>query len=157
MCPIQCVPKKEGMRVVPNERNGLISTRTVTEWRVCMDYKKLNKATHKDHLLLPFHDQMLDCLINKEFIYFLNGYSGYDQLTIASNDQEKTTSIFPCGTFSLKYMPSELCNAPTSFKHYIIVIFSNLIKKCIEVIMDNFLVFGKSFDACLENLDLVLK
>ena len=76
--PVQCVPKKGGMTVVANEKNELIPTRTVTGWRVCMDYRKLNKATRKDHFPLPFVDQMLDRLAGKEFYCFLDGYSGYN-------------------------------------------------------------------------------
>nr|XP_016441395.1 PREDICTED: uncharacterized protein LOC107766989 [Nicotiana tabacum] len=58
--PVQCVLKKGGMTVVQNENNELISTRTVTGWGICMDYRKLNTATRKDHFPLPFIDQMLD-------------------------------------------------------------------------------------------------
>ena len=57
--PVHCVPKKGGMTIVTNERNELVPTRTVTGWRVCIDYRKLNKATRKDHFPLPFMDQML--------------------------------------------------------------------------------------------------
>ena len=57
--PIHCVPKKGGMTVVENDKGELISTRTVTGWRVCIDYRKLNEATRKDHFPLPFMDQML--------------------------------------------------------------------------------------------------
>ena len=60
-----------------NEKNELIPTRTVTGWRVCMDYRKLNKATRKDHFPLPFIDQMLDRLAGKQYYCFLDGYSGY--------------------------------------------------------------------------------
>ena len=60
--PVQCVPKKGGMTVVRNENDELISTRTVTGWRICIDYRNLNKATKKDHFPLPFIDQMLDRL-----------------------------------------------------------------------------------------------
>lgn len=83
MSPIQCVSKKGGIIVVPNEMNELIPTRTVTEWRVCMDYRKLNKATRKDHFPLPFIDQILDRLAGKEFYCFLDGYSCYHQIAIA--------------------------------------------------------------------------
>ena len=76
--PVQCVPKKGGMIVVTNEQNELIPTRTVTGWRVCMDYRKLNNATRKDHFPLPFMDQMLERLAGKDYYCFLDGYSGYN-------------------------------------------------------------------------------
>ncbi|PIN03167.1 DNA-directed DNA polymerase [Handroanthus impetiginosus] len=83
---VQCVPKKGGITVVPNMHNELIPTKTVTGWRVCMDYRKLNKATRKDHFPLPFIDQMLDRLAGKKFDCFLDGYSGYNQIAIAPED-----------------------------------------------------------------------
>ena len=60
--PVHVVPKKGGFTVIRNDRNELIPTRTVTGWRVCIDYRKLNTATKKDHFPLPFIDQMLDRL-----------------------------------------------------------------------------------------------
>ena len=58
--PVQVVPKKGGMTVIRNEKNELIPQRTVTEWCMCIDYRKLNKATKKDHFPLPFIDEMLE-------------------------------------------------------------------------------------------------
>ncbi|KAG9444879.1 hypothetical protein H6P81_016219 [Aristolochia fimbriata] len=75
--PVQVVPKKGGMTVIKNANNELIPTRTVTGWRVCIDYKKLNSATRKDHFPLPFIDQMLERLAGNKFYCFLDGYSGY--------------------------------------------------------------------------------
>ncbi|XP_028798306.1 uncharacterized protein LOC114753764 [Neltuma alba] len=96
--PVQCVPKKGGITVVANTQNELVPTRTVTGWRICMDYRKLNTATRKDHFPLPFIDQMLDKLAGQEFFCFLDGYSGYNQIVIAPEDQEKTTFTCPYGT-----------------------------------------------------------
>ena len=69
------VPKKGGFTVIRNERNKLIPIRTVTGWRVCIDYIKLNTATRKDHFPLPFIDQMLDRLARHLHFCFLDGYS----------------------------------------------------------------------------------
>nr|GFB64491.1 reverse transcriptase domain-containing protein [Tanacetum cinerariifolium] len=97
--PIHCVPKKGGMTVVANENNELILTRLVTGWRVCIDYRTLNDATRKDHFPLPFMDQMLERLAWNQFYCFLDGFSGYFQIPIDPQDQEKTT--FTCRFFSL--------------------------------------------------------
>nr|GEW81986.1 DNA-directed DNA polymerase [Tanacetum cinerariifolium] len=75
--PVHCVPKKGGFTVVENEENELIPTRLVTGWRVCIDYRKLNEATRKDHFPLPFIDQMLERLAGNEYYCFLDGFSGY--------------------------------------------------------------------------------
>ncbi|GJY95537.1 hypothetical protein Tco_0511898 [Tanacetum coccineum] len=75
--PVHCVPKKGGMTVVTNEKNKLVPTRTATGWRVCIDYRKLNEATRKDHFPLPFMHQMLERLPGNKFFCFLNGISGY--------------------------------------------------------------------------------
>jgi hypothetical protein len=63
------------MSVIKIEKNELIPTGTVTGWRMCIEYKKLNQATRKDHFPLPFMDQMLERLPGQEFYCFLDGYS----------------------------------------------------------------------------------
>ena len=93
--PVHVVPKKDGFTVIKNERNELIPTRTVTGWRVCIDYRKLNTATKKDHFPLPFFDKMLDRLVGHPHLCFLDGYSGYNQISIAPEDQEKTNFTCP--------------------------------------------------------------
>ncbi|GJW78764.1 hypothetical protein Tco_0140446 [Tanacetum coccineum] len=98
--PIQVVPKKGGMTVVLNDNNELIPSCTVTRWRICIDYRKLNDATRKDHFPLPFIDQMLERLCGNEYYSFLNGFLGFFQIPIASEDQEKTTFTCPYGTFA---------------------------------------------------------
>ncbi|GJR11987.1 reverse transcriptase domain-containing protein [Tanacetum coccineum] len=96
--PIYCVPKKGGITVVTNENDELFPTRIVTGWRVCIDYRKLNEATAKDHFPLSFMDQM--CML---------------------------------------------------------AIFHDMIEESVEVFMDDFSVFGNSFDKCLNNLDKMLQ
>ncbi|GJU01118.1 reverse transcriptase domain-containing protein [Tanacetum coccineum] len=155
--PIHCVPKKGGMTVVANEENELIPTRLVTGWRVCIDYRKLNEATRKDHFPLPFMDQMLERLAGNEFYCFLDGFSGYFQIPIDPHDQEKTTFTCPYGTFAYRRMPFGLCNAPGTFQRCMMAIFHDMIEKTMEVFMDDFSVFGDNFDSCLSNLERMLK
>ena len=75
--PVEVVPKKTGIIVVKNQNDELVPTRIQNGWRVCIDYKKLNAVTHKDHFPLPFIDQMLKRLAGHSYYCFLNGYSGY--------------------------------------------------------------------------------
>ena len=84
--PVHVVPKKGGFTVIINERNEPIPTRTVTGWRVCIDYRKLNTTTKKDHFPLPFIDQMLDRLAGHPHFCFLDRYSRYNQIAIALED-----------------------------------------------------------------------
>ncbi|KAM1391914.1 hypothetical protein ACFX2I_019571 [Malus domestica] len=155
--PVQVVPKKSVVTVVKNAEDELVPTRIQTGWRVCIDYRKLNNTTRKDHFPLPFIDQMLERLAGHSFYCFLDGYSGYNQIVIAPDDQEKTTFTCPFGTFAYRRMPFGLCNAPATFQRCMVSIFSDFIEKIIEVFMDDFSVFGDSFDGCLENLTLILK
>ena len=143
--------------MVANEKNELIPTRTVTGWRMCIDYRRLNTATRKDHFLLPFMDQMIERLAGQAFYCFLDGYSGYNQIAVAPEDQEKTAFTCPFGVFAYRRMPFGLCNAPATFQRCMLSIFSDMIEKNIEVFMDDFFVFGKSFDQCLFHLNVVLK
>ncbi|GJY35668.1 reverse transcriptase domain-containing protein [Tanacetum coccineum] len=155
--PVHCVPKKGGFTVVENDENELIPTRLVTGWRVCIDYRKLNDATRKDHFPLPFMDQMLERLAGNEYYCFLDGFSGYFQIPIDPKDQEKTTFTCPYGTFAYRRMPFGLCNAPGTFQRCMMAIFHDMIEKTMEVFMDDFSVFGNSFETCLSHLDKMLK
>ena len=154
--PTQVVPKKSRVTVITNEKNELIPTRTITGWRMCIDYRKLNSMTRKDHFPLPFMDQILERVAGHEFYCFLDGYSGYNQIEIALEDQEKTTFTCPFGTFAYRRMPFGLCNAPATFQRCMLSIFSDMVEHFLEIFMDDFSVFGDSFDDCLTNLEKVL-
>nr|GEV40201.1 reverse transcriptase domain-containing protein [Tanacetum cinerariifolium] len=114
--PVHCVPKKGGFTTVANKENELIPTRLVTGWRVCIDYRKLNESTRKDHFPLPFMDQMLERLTGNEYYCFLDGFSG--------------------------------C---------MLAIFHDMVEKTMEVFMDDFSVFGNSFENCLSRVDKMLQ
>ncbi|CAA7041499.1 unnamed protein product [Microthlaspi erraticum] len=154
---IHCVPKKGGITVIKNDKEELIPTRTIVGHRMCIDYRKLNSASRKDHFPLPFIDQMLERLANHPFYCFLDGYSGFFQIPIHPNDQEKTTFTCPYGTFAYRRMPFGLCNAPATFQRCMTSIFSDLIEEMVEVFMDDFSVYGASFSSCLSNLCRVLQ
>ncbi|GJY03765.1 reverse transcriptase domain-containing protein [Tanacetum coccineum] len=155
--PIHYVPKKGGITIVTNENDKLVPTRTVMGWRVCIDYRKLNEATAKDYFPSMFMDQMLERLVGNKYFYFLNGFSGYFQIPIDPMDQEKTTFTCPIGTYAYRRMPFELCNAPAIFQRCMLAIFHDMIEESVEVFMDDFFIFGNSFDKCLNNLDKMLQ
>nr|GEX82423.1 DNA-directed DNA polymerase [Tanacetum cinerariifolium] len=126
--PIHCVPKKGGMTVIKNDENELVPTRL-----------------------------MLERLAGNEYYCFLDGFSGYFQISIDPKDQEKTTFTCPYGTFAYKRMPFGLCNAPVTFHRCMMAIFHDMIEKTMEVFMDDFFVFRNSFSTCLTNLENMLK
>jgi hypothetical protein len=99
---VQVVLKKGGMTVIHNEKNEVIPQRTITDWQMCIDYQKLNKATREDHFPLLFIDEMLERLANHSFFYYMDSYSGYHQILIHLDDQSKTTFTSPYGTFAYR-------------------------------------------------------
>ncbi|KAK1595433.1 hypothetical protein QYE76_018790, partial [Lolium multiflorum] len=155
--PVHCVPKKGGMTVVPNDNDELIPQRVVVGYRMCIDFRKVNKVTKKDHYPLPFIDQMLERLSKNTHFCFLDGYSGFSQIAVKAKDQEKTTFTCPYGTYAYRRMPFGLCNAPATFQRCMSAIFHGFCESIVEVFMDDFSVYGNSFDSCLRNLDKVLQ
>lgn len=109
--PLVVVPKKNG------------------KWRICVDYTKVNKATQKDHFPLPFIDQVLDTLAGKKLFSLLDGFSGYNQIQIAPEDQDKTTFTCPWRTFAYQDLPFGLCNAHATFQRAILSIFTDLMNE----------------------------
>jgi len=89
---VQVVPKKSGITVVKNEENELVPTRMTTGWRVCIDYRRLNKETQKDHFPIPFIDHMLERLAGHNYYCFLDGYSGYNQIAMLQRIKKRPHS-----------------------------------------------------------------
>ncbi|KAK1697900.1 hypothetical protein QYE76_014597 [Lolium multiflorum] len=133
---VHCVPKKGGITVVPNDNDELIPQRVVVGYRMCIDYRKVNKVTKKDHYPLPFIDQMLERLSKNTHFCFLDGYYGFSQIAVKTKDQEKTTFTCPYGTYAYRRMPFGLCNAPATFQRCMSAIFhgfcENIVERCEE-------------------------
>ena len=100
---------------------------------------------------------MLERLASHEYYCFLTGYSGYNLIPIALDDQEKTTFTCPFGTFSYRRMPFGLCNAPATFQCCMLSLFSDMVEYFLKIFMDDFSINGDSFDQCLHNLEPVLQ
>ncbi|RVW74966.1 Transposon Ty3-I Gag-Pol polyprotein [Vitis vinifera] len=107
-----------------------VSTRPTSGWRMCIDYRRLNSVTRKDHFPLPFMDQVLERVSGHPFYCFLDGYSGR--------------------------MPFGLCNAPATFQRCMLSIFSDMVERIMEVFMDDITVYGSSYEECLMHLEAVL-
>ena len=139
------IPKKVEVIEIVNENGQEIQTHLPTKWQVCIDYPKLNVTTKKDHFPLRFINEILDRLVGQSYFCFLDGYSGYNQIIIHLNNQEKT--MFTCffGTFPLRQMSFRLRNAPTTFHRSMIAIFSDFLDDNHEVLIDDFSIFGDDF------------
>ena len=105
---------------------------------------------------MPFIDQVLDTLSGKQYFSFLDEYSGYNQILIEPEYQDKNTFTCPWGEFAYRVLPFVLCNAPATFQRAVLGIFSDLIHDCVEVYMDDFIAYGNTFQEALENLEKVL-
>ena len=112
--------------------------------------------TRNGHFPLPFIDQVLERVSGHPFYCFLDGYSGYFQIEIDVEDQEKTTFMCPFGTYAYRRMPFSLCNAPATFQRCMLSIFSDMVERIMEVFMDDITIYGSAFDECLVNLEVVL-
>ncbi|GJT89177.1 reverse transcriptase domain-containing protein [Tanacetum coccineum] len=100
---------------------------------------------------------MRERLAGNEYYCFLDGFLGYFQIPIEPHDQEKTTFTRPYGMFAYRRMPFGLCNAPGTFQRCMMAIFHDMIEKTMEVFMDDFSVFGNSFENCLSRVDKMLQ
>jgi hypothetical protein len=98
----------------------------------------------------------LDTLSGKRYFSFLDGYSGYNQILIAPKDHDKTNFTCPWGTYAYRVLPFRLCNSPTIFQREVLGIFVDLIHDCVEVYMDDFTVYGNTYQESLDNLNKLL-
>ncbi|RVW89451.1 Retrovirus-related Pol polyprotein from transposon 17.6 [Vitis vinifera] len=124
-----------------------------------VDYRleSMHAVTKKDHFPLPFLDQVLERVAGHDYYCFLYSYSGYFQIAIALEHQEKTTFTCPFGTYAYRRMSFGLCNAPATFQRCMLSIFSDMAERIMEFFMDDLTVYGKTFDDILLNLKKVLK
>nr|GEV96675.1 reverse transcriptase domain-containing protein [Tanacetum cinerariifolium] len=129
--------------------------------KILMEEEIKPTVQHQRKVNPKIHDvikqEMLERLAGNQYYYFLDGFSGYFQISIDPKDQEKTTFTCPYETFAYRCMPFGLCNAPGTFQRCMMAIFHDMIEKTMEVFMDDFFVFGKSFQSCLSYLERMMK
>ncbi|KAH9697871.1 hypothetical protein KPL71_023794 [Citrus sinensis] len=121
----------------------------------CMHYIHLHENAKSTREMQRRLNPNMKEVVRTEVLKLLD--AGYNQIPIAPKDQEKTTFTCPFGTFAYRRMPFGLCNAPATFQRCMLSIFSDMVERFLEVFMDDFSVFGDSFDQCLHHLTLVLQ
>lgn len=97
-----------------------------TQIRICVDFHCLNAVTIKDPFLIPFTDTILEEVVRHEIYSFMDGFSGYNQISIAEEDKPKTTFIVEDGVYAYNKMSFGLCNTPTMFQRIILHIFDSM-------------------------------
>lgn len=129
---MQCVPKKCGMTMLQNENNELIYTQIV-DWQICIGLHETKQFYLEDRFPLSFINQMLDRMARRSHFSCLDGYSEYNQILILCEDREKMPFTYLCGIFAFHIILFVLCNTPTIFQRYIMVIFTVMVKDIMEV------------------------
>ena len=155
--PVHSIPKYGGITTIQNDKDEVLPTRTITEYKICVDFRKLNNITIKEHQPLPFMEQIIDRITSNSYYCLLDAYSGFSEIQIHSEDQEKTTFTCLYGTYAYRRMPFCLCNAPATFQKCMMNMFGNFVEDIVEVLLNNLISYGTSFDHCLYNLTKVLQ
>jgi hypothetical protein len=140
--PIVVVPKKNG------------------KLRICVDYRKLNSVTKKDYFPLPFTDSMLDGVAGYDCYSFMDGFSGYNQISIYPPHRPLTAFTTPWGVFAHARMPFGMCNSPETFSRLRVNTFQKYLHRTMEVFLDDFAVYSarekhaqhlqECFDECMK-------
>ena len=125
--------------------------------RVVIDYRKLNNITRKNAYPLPQIDDALDCLGSAQFFSAMDLISGYWQVEMSPEDQEKCAIITTQGLFQPTRMPQGLCNAPATFQRLMDCVLSDLKFSCVLVYLDNINVFSHTFTDHIDHLEEVFK
>ena len=134
--------------VVVKKKNG--------KYRFCVNYKPLNDVTKKDNYPLPRIDEILDGLKDAQWFTTLDLASGYWQIKVRQEDQEKTAFISKFGTFEFKVMPFGLCNAPATFQRTMDYVLGDTKGKFVMVYLDDVIIYSKTFEEHLVHLEEVL-
>ena len=114
------------------------------KWRICIDYTDLNKACPKDSYPLSMIDRLVDATSDFGILFFMDAFSGYNQIRIAEEDQKKTAFIIDRGLYCYKVMPFGLKNADVTYQRLVNKVFADQIGRNMEAYVDDMLVKSKS-------------
>ena len=113
---------------------------------MCVDYWDLNRASPKDNFPIPHIDTLVDNTAKHSLFSFMDGFSNYNQIRMASEDMEKTTFLMMRGTFCYKVMPFRLKNAGTTYQRAMVTLFHDMMHKEIEVYVDDMIAKSQGED-----------
>ena len=122
------------------------------KWRMYVNFTDLNNACQKDSFPLPRIDQLVDSIASHELLTFMDAFSGYNQILIKEEDQEKTTFVTSQGLYCYKVMPFELRNVGATYQRLVNQMFSKKIGKNMEVYVDDMLVKSRKTETHLADL-----
>ena len=132
--------------------NVVMVKKSNRKWRMCVDFTSLNNACPKDNFPLPRIDQLVDSTVGYELLTFMDAFSGYNQILMKKEDQEKTAFVTSRGLYCYKVMLFKLKNASATYQRLVKQIFSKQIGRNMEVYMDDMLVKSKEAKTHLEHL-----
>ena len=115
---------------------------------ICVDFRELNKVTLTDPFPTPYADEILNEVAGHECYSFTDGFSGYNQVPIAKEDQKKTTFVCEFGSFAYRVMPFGLKNAPAVFSRIVVKTFQEYIYKTMAVYFDDWTIYSTLKDHC---------
>jgi hypothetical protein len=121
-------------------------------YRMCIDFTALNKHCPKDYFLFPRIDQIIDSIAGYEHLSFLNAYSGYNQIRLKVEDEEKTAFITPHRVYCYMMMPFGLKNAGVTYQRCMQVCLKEQIGRNIEVYIDDIVIKSTKADSLLDDL-----
>ncbi|XP_073041770.1 uncharacterized protein [Primulina eburnea] len=133
--------------------NVVLVPKSAGKWRMCVDFRDLNKACPKDCYLLPRIDQLVDSTSGYELLCFMDAYQGYHQIPLAREDQEKVSFITSGGTFCYVVMPFGLKNAGATYQRLMDRIFAKHAGRNIEVYVDDILVKSRAHPDFIPDLE----
>ena len=114
----------------------------LTKLSICVNFRELNKFSLTNPFPTPYADEILNEVVGHECYLFTDGYSGYNQVPIAKEDQKKTTFIFKFGSFGYRVMPFSLKNASLVLSRIVIKALQEYIYKTMEVYFDDWTIYS---------------
>ena len=131
--------------------NVVIVKKANGKWRMCVDFTNLNQACPKDSFLLPRIDQLVDSTAEHKLLTFMDTFSGYNQIQMTEEDQEKTAFVTSQGLYCYRVMPFGLKNAGATYQRLVNQMFKKKIGRNVEVYVDDMLVKKKQLSSLAQD------